>query len=87
MSPVAFLPRPGEPVMKWEDWKEYFINYLSALEDEGGEAFPSQRKKKILLHNLGPEGIRVFRNLVPKTRRADETDEFENALDDLDSHY
>lgn len=85
-TPVPFLPRPGELSMKWEDWKEYFLNYLEALEDESGATFPSKRKRRLLLHNLGPEGIRVFRNLVPKTQPADD-DVFQNAIDDLDNHY
>lgn len=73
--------------MKWADWKGYFLNYLSTLEDEGDEAFSSKRRKKILLNNLGPEGLRVYENMVKKPRAATDQDEFQHALDDLDGHY
>lgn len=85
--PVPFLPRPGEPLIKWSDWKDYFLNYVAVLEEENEDEFSQSRKKKMLLHSLGPEGNRVFNQMEKKVRPPDSGNVFLDALEDLDAHY
>lgn len=59
-SPLQFLPTPGEPSMPWKDWIPQFDNFLSAID---GDGYNTARKKALLLHCLGPEGQRIFKNL------------------------
>lgn len=84
-NPRKFLPDLGEPSVKWPEWKEYFINYLATLEDNGSVLSP-ERKKRILMHSLGPEGLRVYCQMQ-KIERSGDFDVFECAIADLDDHY
>lgn len=40
MEPVTtetFLRAGKEPTLKWEEWREYFLNYISTLEEDEAE--------------------------------------------------
>ncbi|KAJ1107970.1 hypothetical protein NDU88_005355 [Pleurodeles waltl] len=85
--PVPFLPKAGEPAIKWCEWKDYFLNYVAAFKEESEDAFSSARKKCILLHCLGPEGQRVYTQMEKKQRASKDSDVFKNALENLATHY
>ncbi|XP_016356219.1 uncharacterized protein LOC107699481 [Sinocyclocheilus anshuiensis] len=58
--PEPFLPHAGEPVMPWERWYVLFQTYLVAA---GLYDVPDGRKRALLLHCLGAEGLRIFQTL------------------------
>lgn len=59
--PPPFLPVPGEPTMFWHKWLKAFEHYLEAL----GENELIDSSKCVLLQNcLGPEGQRIFTELI-----------------------
>ncbi len=58
--PEPFLPHAGEPVMPWERWYVSFQTYLVAA---GLDDVPDGRKRALLLHCLGAEGLRIFQTL------------------------
>ena len=41
--PQPFMTTDGTPNLKWEEWREYFLNYISTVEDE---SFNPEKKKK-----------------------------------------
>ncbi|KAJ1148613.1 hypothetical protein NDU88_001441 [Pleurodeles waltl] len=83
--PQPFIPVSGTPILKWEEWCEYFKNYISAIEEE--EELSAEKKYRILLHCLGPGGLKIFKNINKKPRQAGEGDLYRNALEDLDNYY
>ncbi|KAJ1129124.1 hypothetical protein NDU88_007495 [Pleurodeles waltl] len=83
--PHSFIPASGTPTLKWEEWSEYFKNYISAIDDE--EELSVEKKYKILLHCLGPGGLKVFKNINKKPRQDGQGDVYVNALEDLDNYY
>ncbi|KAJ1186717.1 hypothetical protein NDU88_003498 [Pleurodeles waltl] len=84
-SPQSFIPVAGSPILKWEEWSEYFRNYISAIEEE--EELSAEKKYRILLHCLGPGGLKMFKNINKKPRQAGDGDLYKNALEDLDNYY
>ncbi len=58
--PEPFLPHAGEPVVPWERWYVSFQTYLVAA---GLDDVPDGRKRALLLHCLGAEGLRIFQTL------------------------
>lgn len=70
--------------MKWHEWKDYFINYMVTIDNDG---LTPVIKKGILLHSLGPEGIKQYNKMEKKARGEDETNVYMNALDDLERYY
>ncbi|KAJ1140513.1 hypothetical protein NDU88_006864 [Pleurodeles waltl] len=83
--PQPFISVSGTPTLKWEEWCEYFKNYISAIDDE--EELSAEKKYKILLHCLGPGGLKVFKNINKKLRQDGQGDLYSNALEDLDNYY
>ncbi|KAJ1186200.1 hypothetical protein NDU88_002983 [Pleurodeles waltl] len=83
-TPKEFLASPGEPAVQWKEWKEYFLNYIANLEDCNG-LISAERKKRILMQCLGPEGLRIY-NQLQKHDRGDE-DVFQSAILDLNDHF
>ncbi|XP_072141017.1 uncharacterized protein [Dermacentor andersoni] len=77
-----FLALPGTPVVPWLPWKRYFRTFLEAT---GGEALQDERKKAILLSNLGFEGQRLYYDLASQTDQTHTT--FEDVLRIFDQHY
>lgn len=55
--PQPLLPASGQPILKWEEWREYFENYISTFEED----FTAEKKKKILLHCLGAGGLNNYK--------------------------
>ncbi|KAJ1218945.1 hypothetical protein NDU88_006516 [Pleurodeles waltl] len=60
-------------------------NYISAIEEE--EELSAEKKYRILLHCLGPGGLKIFKNINKKPRQAGDGDLYKNALEDLDNYY
>ncbi|KAJ1128361.1 hypothetical protein NDU88_006740 [Pleurodeles waltl] len=83
-APEQFLPKDGEATLKWEEWREYFVNYISTFEDEE-ELTPE--KKKILLHYLGAKGLKIYNSINKKIRAPDQGDVFSHALEDLTEYF
>ncbi|XP_070377118.1 uncharacterized protein [Dermacentor albipictus] len=77
-----FLALPGTPAVPWLTWKRYFRTFLEAT---GGEALQNERKKAILLSNLGFEGQRLYYDLASQTDQTATT--FEDVLRIFDHHY
>ncbi|KAJ1201146.1 hypothetical protein NDU88_004961 [Pleurodeles waltl] len=50
----------GEPVMQWQEWREYFCNYIDTFEEE---EFSAEKKKKVLLHCIGPGGLKLYNEM------------------------
>ncbi|KAJ1141229.1 hypothetical protein NDU88_007563 [Pleurodeles waltl] len=84
-APEPFMPKNGEATLKWEEWSEYFINYISTFEDE--EELTPEKKKKILLHCLGAKGLKMYNSINKKTRAPDQGDVFSHALEDLTEYF
>ncbi|KAJ1143099.1 hypothetical protein NDU88_009410 [Pleurodeles waltl] len=77
--PVFFMtsvPRCEQPLLR---------NYISAIEEE--EELSAEKKYRILLHCLGPDGLKIFKNINKKPRQAGDGDLYKNALEDLDNYY
>ncbi|KAJ1198574.1 hypothetical protein NDU88_002413 [Pleurodeles waltl] len=79
------MPKNGEATLKWEEWREYFVNYISTFEDE--EELTPEKKKKILLHCLGAKGLKIYNSINKKTRAPDQGDVFSHALEDLTEYF
>uniref|UniRef100_A0A673GPD4 Retrotransposon gag domain-containing protein n=1 Tax=Sinocyclocheilus rhinocerous TaxID=307959 RepID=A0A673GPD4_9TELE len=58
--PPPFLECPGEPKLTFTAWKRQFDNYLLAI---GGDKFPDERKRALLIHCLGGLGARLYNTL------------------------
>ncbi len=58
--PPPFLECPGEPRLTFTAWKRQFDNYLLAI---GGDKFPDEQKRALLIHCLGAEGQRLYNTL------------------------
>ena len=58
-APAMFLPCPGEPSIPFETWLRMFRNYMLVI-NATRNAWPTTRKRAILLHCLGAEGQRIF---------------------------
>lgn len=81
--PHPFWATGSQPSMKWSEWKDYFVNYIKAV-DEAGKMKPKQMKR-LLLHSLGPVGLKTY-NRMPKAT-PNEENVFEKALKDLDKYF
>ncbi|KAG0439915.1 hypothetical protein HPB47_016465 [Ixodes persulcatus] len=53
---------PGRPAVAWPQWLRMFETFLLA---SGASDFTPERRKALLLHNLGLEGQRIFFSLPP----------------------
>lgn len=82
-APAPFLPSGTDPAIPWSRWTGIFQNYLTAI---GGDAFPVERRRAILLTCLGAEGQRIFNSLPASVKREGE-DEFSFAQRRLDDYY
>ena len=80
--PKEFMCVPGEPPIPWAQWKEYFLNYITV---DFGNHFAPQRKKRLLLHSLGPEGLRIY-NSLPKETSGD-NNIFDQTIIALDQYF
>ncbi|PAA74746.1 hypothetical protein BOX15_Mlig024279g1 [Macrostomum lignano] len=70
--PSPFLPSPGQPPLRWENWKAMFDNYMLA---SGMDKLSDKRKQALLVHCLGTEGQRIYLALqqpLPDTLEATE---------------
>ncbi|KAJ1174090.1 hypothetical protein NDU88_005913 [Pleurodeles waltl] len=84
-APEPFLPKDGEATLRWEEWREYFVNYISTFEDE--EELTPEKKKKILLHCLGAKGLKIYNSINKKIRAPEQGDVFSHALEDLTEYF
>ncbi|KAJ1155391.1 hypothetical protein NDU88_008121 [Pleurodeles waltl] len=84
-APETFMPKNGEPTLKWEEWREYFENYISTFEDE--DELTPEKKKKILLHCLDAKGLKTYNSINKKIRAQDQGDVFSHALEDLTKYF
>lgn len=80
--PPPFLATPGTPAVPWLTWKRSFRTFLQAA---GCEDLPDERKKAILLSNLGFEGQRLYYDLASQADPATAT--FEDILRIFDRQY
>ncbi|KAJ1202824.1 hypothetical protein NDU88_006619 [Pleurodeles waltl] len=85
LAPEPFLPKDGEATLRWEEWREYFVNYISTFEDE--EELTPEKKKKILLHCLGAKGLKIYNSINKKIRAPEQGDVFSHALEDLTEYF
>ncbi|KAH6932364.1 hypothetical protein HPB50_004893 [Hyalomma asiaticum] len=58
-----FLETPGDVTIPWEQWRDYFTNFLAATEMD---VQPPLRKKAILLQCLRVEGRPYFSHVGPR---------------------
>ncbi|KAJ1089758.1 hypothetical protein NDU88_002903 [Pleurodeles waltl] len=84
-APEPFLPKDGEATLKWEEWREYFVNYISTFDDE--EELTPEKKTNILLHCLGAKGLKIYNSINKKMRAPDQGDVFIHALEDLTENF
>ncbi|XP_064464259.1 uncharacterized protein LOC135375498 [Ornithodoros turicata] len=68
--PPTFLSTPGKPNVPWTQWRQLFCNFLGASR---AEEFTSKRKKQILLHCLGIEGLRIYNTFPEVVHEATQT--------------
>ncbi|KAH7958627.1 hypothetical protein HPB49_003388 [Dermacentor silvarum] len=80
--PPAFLPIQGTPALPWLTWKRSFHTFLQAV---GGDTLLKDRKKAVLLSNLGFEGQRLCYDLTLQVDPA--TLQFQDIIRLLDKHY
>ncbi|KAJ1131262.1 hypothetical protein NDU88_009601 [Pleurodeles waltl] len=81
--PQPFIPGSSDASIRWQEWREYFMNYISAYDEDND--FSGEKKKKILLHCLGPHGFKIYNRIEKKQR--EQGDVFVHALEDLDRYY
>ncbi|KAJ1101134.1 hypothetical protein NDU88_006206 [Pleurodeles waltl] len=81
--PQPFIPGSSDVSIKWQEWREYFINYISACDEDND--FSGEKKKKMLLHCLGRHGLKIYNRIEKKHR--EQGDVFVHALEDLDRYY
>ncbi|KAJ1177984.1 hypothetical protein NDU88_003234 [Pleurodeles waltl] len=82
--PHAFCVSVTEPSMKWTEWKDYFTNYIEAIDEEG--KMSGEQKKIILLHSLGPVGLKTY-SRMQKSLPSGDGNVFSAALQDLDKYF
>lgn len=82
-APIFFLPTPGEPRVRWIDWKEGFQKYALAA---FGPNFSNERKEALLFHCLGAAGQEVVKKL-PEPPDIPDGGPYEKTLAKLDKHY
>ena len=63
-----FLALPGEPPIPWSRWHESFENFILAA---GLADAREERRRALLVHNLGSEGQRIFSTLGPSPSYAE----------------
>ncbi|KAH7949216.1 hypothetical protein HPB49_006394 [Dermacentor silvarum] len=80
-SPPPFLI-PGTPAVPWLTWKRSFHTFLQAA---GGETLPEERKKAVLLSNLGFESQRLCYDLTSQVDP--DTLQFQDIIRLLNKHY
>ncbi|KAJ1082444.1 hypothetical protein NDU88_002612 [Pleurodeles waltl] len=84
-APEPFLPKDGEATLRWEERREYFVNYISTFEDE--EELTPEKKKKIILHCLGAKGLNIYNSVNKQIRAPEQGDVFSHALEDLTEYF
>lgn len=86
-APFPFLPEPGKPTMKWENWLRAFDNYLIAVD---GKKYELERKKAIMFGLLGVAGQEIFDSLPlfePPAGQFIPLDEFQEAVKRLEKQF
>lgn len=81
--PHPFWASGSQPTIKWVEWKEYFVNYINAVDEAGN--MKAEQKKRLLLHSLGPTGLKTCSRMT-KTAGGND-DVFEAAIMDLDKYF
>ncbi|KAJ1194876.1 hypothetical protein NDU88_004161 [Pleurodeles waltl] len=72
------------PPIKWLEWKDYFLNYLGAINVDNKMA--AEQKKIFLLHSLGPMGLKTY-NKMSKSPVSGDICAFNAAMLDLDKYF
>lgn len=81
--PHPFWATGSQPSIIWLEWKEYFVNYISAVDE--AEKMKPEQKKRLLLHSLGPTGLKTYTRMPRIT--GGEENVFELALKELGKYF
>ncbi|KAJ1110699.1 hypothetical protein NDU88_008047 [Pleurodeles waltl] len=84
IPPQAFWAAGSAPLVKWTEWKDYFLNYIGAIDIEN--KMPAEQKKRLLLHSLGPIGLKTY-NKMYKSSVSGAGCVFDAAMQDLDKYF
>ncbi|KAJ1211510.1 hypothetical protein NDU88_006868 [Pleurodeles waltl] len=82
--PQAFWAAGSSPPVKWSEWKDYFLNYIGAIDMEN--KMPAEQKKRLLLHMLGPVGLKTY-NKMQKSSVSGDGCVFNAAMQGLDKYF
>ncbi|KAJ1166482.1 hypothetical protein NDU88_006882, partial [Pleurodeles waltl] len=84
VPPQAFWAAGNNPPVKWSEWKDYFMNYIGAIDLD--DRMPAEQKKILLLHSLGPLGLKTY-NKMQKSPISGDVCVFGVAMHDLDKYF